>query len=368
MTFRDDVRKHFEHEAARDPAPRGLQGRALAEARVRSVDRRRPQWIAGAVAILLAVAIVAGLLAANSLRRNHETLVPSNPPKLLFIDKLTAVAAGRPSLPSRTGKLNVQRYVLAATLPSTPAAGKVYLIDPTQAPAATAIAVRFGITAPPKQVSNDEFDVGNLQYFPSTGTVNYSSPGNGSLDPAEPITDKASAIKSAGNLLVTLGLFSRGELATMPASAKRFSYPSNPPFWSIQFVRTLDTVAVDEFWSGAGASLQIQEAGGVELLSVSRPSIAGSQPASLIDSATAWQQISLGHAFSLSGLINNGPSHLASFRADKAELCYYDEAGLWIVPMWCFRDTTTLGVDYPMWLFYPAMTPGNFDWTAPLGG
>lgn len=368
MTFRDDVRQHFEHEAARHPSPHGLQGRALAEARVRSIDRPRPQLIVGVIAILLAVAIVAGLLAASSLRRNHVTLVPSSTPKMLFADKLKAVATGRPSLPSRTGTMNIGRYVLATTLPSTPAAGKVYLIDPAKAPTAIAIARKFGITAPPQQVSSDEFDVGGLQYFPSTGTIHYSSPGNGLLDPAEPITDTASAIKSAGDLLVSLGLFSRGELATMPASAKRFTYSGNSPFWSIQFVRTLDGVPVDEFWSGAGASLQMQEGGGVETLTVSRPVIAGSQPVSLIDSATAWHQISLGHGFSLSGLINNGPSHLASFRADKAELCDYDEAGAWIAPMWCFRDTTTLGADFPMWLFYPAMTPGTFDWISGVGG
>jgi hypothetical protein len=83
MTLRDDVRKHFEGEAVRYPAPLGLRATALAEARGRAVERRSPQWIAGAVAILLAVAIVAGLLAASSLRHKNVAPIPANvPPKV----------------------------------------------------------------------------------------------------------------------------------------------------------------------------------------------------------------------------------------------------------------------------------------------
>ena len=74
MTIRDDVRKYFEREEEHNPASPGLRATALEQARGRAVERRSPQWIAGAVAILLAVAVVAGLLAANSLR--HEKLSP----------------------------------------------------------------------------------------------------------------------------------------------------------------------------------------------------------------------------------------------------------------------------------------------------
>jgi hypothetical protein len=364
MTIRDDVRKHFEHEAIRHPAPLGLRAAAVTEARGQAIEPR-PRWIAGAVAILLAVAIVAGLLAASALRHTTVTPVPGNGPKLLFHDKLGAAATGRPSLPRPTGSSVIHRYRLAAPLPPTPTTGTVYAVDPSLAPAPKAIALALGITNPPQQISSGEFDVDGLQYFPGTGTVRYSTTGNAPVASGQPFTDKASAISSAGDVLVSLGLFSRTELASMPASANRFIYNDAPPMWSIQFVRTLDGVPQDEFWAGSGASLQMQESGAVQLLYVSRAPISGSQPTSLIDAASAWRQVTLGHAYALGGLENNGAVDVALFRADKVELCYLDTAGPWVIPMWCFRDVTSVGATYPLWVFYPAMTPGTFDSTTP---
>jgi hypothetical protein len=78
MTIRDDVRKYFEREEEHNPASPGLRATALEQARGRAVERRSPQWIAGAVAILLAVAVVAGLLAANSLRHKNVSPVPAH--------------------------------------------------------------------------------------------------------------------------------------------------------------------------------------------------------------------------------------------------------------------------------------------------
>ena len=72
MTVREDVRKHFDREAVRHPVPPGLRATTLAGARSRVTDRRSPQWIAGAVAALLAVAIIAGLVAVGGYRRAHN--------------------------------------------------------------------------------------------------------------------------------------------------------------------------------------------------------------------------------------------------------------------------------------------------------
>jgi photosystem II stability/assembly factor-like uncharacterized protein len=77
MTIRDDVRKYFEHEAARHEAPRGFRAAALGEARGRALERRSPQWIAGAIAVVLAVAVVAALLGADVFLRSHGA--PANP-------------------------------------------------------------------------------------------------------------------------------------------------------------------------------------------------------------------------------------------------------------------------------------------------
>ncbi len=82
MTIRDDVRMHFELEAERHPAPLGLRATALGEARTRAVKRRRVRWFGtpsfrwagGVVAVVLAVAVIAGLLYSRAaLRPPHST-------------------------------------------------------------------------------------------------------------------------------------------------------------------------------------------------------------------------------------------------------------------------------------------------------
>lgn len=78
MTIREDVREYFEREAKRNPPSPSLRASALAQARGHAVERPSLQWIAGAVAILLAVAIIAGLLAANALRHKNLAPVPAH--------------------------------------------------------------------------------------------------------------------------------------------------------------------------------------------------------------------------------------------------------------------------------------------------
>jgi photosystem II stability/assembly factor-like uncharacterized protein len=81
MTLRDDVRKHFARDEGRLPTPAGLRESVTSEAsRAEATERRPVQW-ATAVALLLAVAIVAGLLAANGLRQARVTpVVPAPTP------------------------------------------------------------------------------------------------------------------------------------------------------------------------------------------------------------------------------------------------------------------------------------------------
>ncbi len=78
MTIREDVREYFEREAQRNPASPSLRASALAQARGHAVERRSLQWIAAAVAILLAVAIIAGLLAATALGHKNVAPVPAH--------------------------------------------------------------------------------------------------------------------------------------------------------------------------------------------------------------------------------------------------------------------------------------------------
>src|SRR4030081_2253774 len=79
MTLRDDVRNHFAHEEGRFPTPAGLRESVTSAAsRAEVTERRTVQW-ATAVALLLAVAIVSGLLAANGLRQSRVTPVVPGP-------------------------------------------------------------------------------------------------------------------------------------------------------------------------------------------------------------------------------------------------------------------------------------------------
>ncbi|MDQ6876863.1 MAG: hypothetical protein M3082_04035 [Candidatus Dormibacteraeota bacterium] len=78
MTIREDVREYFEREAHRNPASPSLRASALEQARGHAVERRSREWIAGGVAVLLAVAIVAGLLATSARRHKDVAPVPAH--------------------------------------------------------------------------------------------------------------------------------------------------------------------------------------------------------------------------------------------------------------------------------------------------
>jgi photosystem II stability/assembly factor-like uncharacterized protein len=85
VSFRDDVRRHFERAAALQPVPMGLRTSVTADA-ARSVKSDQPRTLrwAAAVAGVLAVAIVAGLLASGELRRVITTpVVPGTPRPVL---------------------------------------------------------------------------------------------------------------------------------------------------------------------------------------------------------------------------------------------------------------------------------------------
>jgi len=81
MSLRDDFRNHFARQENRFPTPAGLRASVTGEA-ARAVPAERPSmhW-AAAVAVLLAVAIVAGLLAAGALRHARFNPVPAVSPR-----------------------------------------------------------------------------------------------------------------------------------------------------------------------------------------------------------------------------------------------------------------------------------------------
>lgn len=369
MTTPNQIRDHFAREAERYPAPAGMRAgvTARAEALAGHGARQNAPWLLGAVAALLALAIVVGLIAAGNLRRNQS--VPANAtPTVLFHDSLNARAAGRPSLPAiYPATPHIARYTLAATLPPSPAEGIAYAIDPSHGPSAEAVGKAFGIATKPQLTSGQYVYPPKylLQYFPDTGTIEYSRPTiSTQLDEPgyfpRPITDQASAIAMAGDFLVAHGLYTRSELATMQASATHLTYPHNLPTWSLQFRRTLGGVPTTGM-----AWLQAEDGGRINSLVVGRSPIGGSESATLIDAAAAWQEISLGHWYGMTGTLNNGPTAVPTFQANLVELCYLEGYGQWLVPMWCFTDSTTEGPDFPVSLFYPALTPGTFDWTVP---
>ena len=368
MTLRDDVRQHFEREAIRNPTPAGLRAIVVREAATLAVQRRSPQWMQVAIAALLALAIVAGFLAAGALRHSNtgpaKHTPPVNAPKALFHDNLSAQASGRPALSSSTSvDALVHSYVLAAILPPAPDRGTVYAVDSALSPTPEAVGRAFGVTAAP-QISGDSFFIGDILYYPRTGVIeDVSSPGR----LASPVTDQASAISLAGDFLVAHGLFSRAEVASMRPSAKRFSFtdPQNYAFWRIQFVRTLGGVPSYGFL--VGAEFQVHDDGEIVRVYVGRSPVSGSEPATLIDPATAWREVTAGHWYAIDGVPNNGPLEVPSFHADQAQLCYleYLVGGTWLIPMWCFTDVTSGGPDHPVTLYYPALTPGTFDWDVP---
>ena len=70
-----------------------------------------------------------------------------------------------------------------------------------------------------------------------------------------------------------------------------------------------------------------------------------------------------GHWYVADGFMTSGLD-LPAFKADSVELCYREgdsgEPQAWLVPMWCFADTTSfLGVTVR--LYYPAFAPTSFD-------
>jgi Kelch motif len=77
MTLRDDIREHFVNEADRFPAPRGLESAVAAHAAAQAEEPRRVHWVPAAVAVLLGIAIIAGLLAAGTLRHSRTSTVPA---------------------------------------------------------------------------------------------------------------------------------------------------------------------------------------------------------------------------------------------------------------------------------------------------
>ena len=364
MTLRNDVRLHFEREVIRNPTPAGFRSTVVSEAATVAVQRRSPQWMQAAIATLLALAIVAGLLAAGALQHSNTSPAKHTPPlsapKLLFHDNLSGQVNGRPALWTLPLTGHVHSYVLAATFPLTPDRGTIYAVDSALSPTPEAVGRAFGVVAAP-QVTGDFYYIGGIVYYPATGVVEY---GSGTAPPgrlARPVTDQASAIALAGDFLVAHGLFSRTEVDSMRPSAKRVSFPQNPALWSIQFVRTLGGVPSYGFL--VGATFQVHDDGEVLRMWVGRSSVSGSESATLIAPATAWREVTDGHWYAVDGLANT-PIDVPSFHADLAELCYL-EGFSWLIPMWCFTDVTSVGPDNPITLYYPALEPGTFDWMVP---
>ena len=377
MTIREDVRGHFARQAVSHPAPPGLRARTLAVARRgRAVERRTPQWIMGAVAILVTLAIVAGLLAASALRHRSIGPAPAASPSpvhktaLLFNDNLQGSPEGWPYLHPAplsapgTRPSAVVSFQLAASLPQAPAQGTIYGLDNSLGPSAVAIANAWGLRLPSTQSVDEliQLDQGPVQIFysRSAGSLALYQPASLWLRPSEPITDSASAIRSASSVLVRLGLITNPETTTMAAEAAPDPDSGSPTLWSIQILRMVGGVPVHP-----GFALTIRATGDVESVVVTRSTISGSEPVRLIDAASAWRQVSEGHWYQLAWgaaapMGSRTGQTTTPFRADLVELCYYDTGGNWLIPMWCFRDQTSHGAANPLWIFYPAAAPGSF--------
>lgn len=367
MTVRDDIRMHFEREAVRVPVPPGLRATAAAEARRRASERPSRQWAPALVAAILALAIIAGLVAVNVVRTRP---VPVTPPKALFHDNFGVHATGRPSLTDRADMVHVNSYALAATFPGTPSQRNVYTIDRAVGPSPEAVGQAFGLKGTPRHDSGTY--TSGLQYYPDSGDIRfYSDPfGRYGAVPgklARPIRSEAEVIPLASAFLISHGLFTQGEVDSMFASKRRVIAPTNPPLWFIEFDRTLGGLH-DYGPTQPGALLEALDDGTLWSIEVMRHPIAGSEPAPLIGAAQAWAEVTKGHWYAADGLIDNGQFDLPAFKADTVEMCYREgdvhEAQAWLVPMWCFTDTTTF-VGAILRLYYPALVPGNFDWTVP---
>jgi hypothetical protein len=373
VTIREDVRNHFERDATRHPVPPGLRTTALAGARSSVIERRSPHWIASAVAIVLAVAIIAGLLAVGALR--HAQPVPVHGPKLLFHDNLTAVVAGRPFLDDpQQSQVHFPSMELAASCcySATPGRAAAYQTDPALAPSPADVGRVWGITSQPL-LQRSWTQIGDVQYFVESGVIAYNRPntpqavraaGPGNLPHA--ITNQTSAIAMTRDYLVARGLFSREEVQSMPGSAHRNLFPTpNAPFWSVVIQRTLGGLR-DYGFGSAGATLHVADNGRIDSIIIVRRSIAGQEPAQLISAAEAFRQVTLGHWYVAENPLNQVDRDQPPFAADKVELSYWEGGDLtksetWLVPMWRFSQSS----DPMVALYYPALAPGTFDWTVP---
>lgn len=72
--LRDDLREHYAREADRFPVLPGLRASVVARAQEQTRAKRKLAWVPPAVAIVLAVAIIGGLLAAGAFRRSHNVV------------------------------------------------------------------------------------------------------------------------------------------------------------------------------------------------------------------------------------------------------------------------------------------------------
>lgn len=366
--IRDDVRLHFERQAALHPAPGGLRYMVLATAHSTPAQPARHGWIAGAIAILVTTAIIAGLLAAGV---RHVRTIPATPPSVMFHDDLAANAKGRPVLSDRLDFVQIENYSLEASLPSTPGSAYVFAVDASLAPLPGAVVSAFGITQAPTYDYTGAYYVGALRYFPASGTIwlggsTYLWPGS-----VAPISNAASAIALSRQYLVAHGLFSDADLLATKGSARLVPASFSSSYraeWIVTFERRLGGLPDYGYWQ-PGATLEILDTGLVMSLVVVRHPISGhEQTQRLISAAQAWNQVALGHWFAADGFINNGPVVVPSFRASDVQLCYReDEANTyqyWLIPMWCFTDSVTTP-DLPLRVYYPALPQADFDWIVP---
>jgi Kelch motif len=121
MTLRDDIREHFANEAARFPSPHGLESSVAAHAAAQADEPRRLHWVPAAVAVLLGIAIIAGLLAAGTLR--HLSTNPDVPAGTVPVAPPTVVAgSGRWT---RVSDMSTPRVNFTATLLKS---GKVLVV------------------------------------------------------------------------------------------------------------------------------------------------------------------------------------------------------------------------------------------------
>ena len=235
---------------------------------------------------------------------------------------------------------------LAAALPARPTQGMVYALDPTLGPTPEAVGQVWGVTASPT-VGDNEVMIGDIQYYPSSGAIFYDRqsvrvPGPGDFPHA--ITGGQDAIVMAHDYLVSHGLFRSDEIPIADATAAP-SDISGGPGWSIQMARSLGGVP-ERGGLTAGARLLVTDTGRIDGVVVGHRTIAGSQPAGLIDAAEAWRQVTLGHWYSNDGVLDTSrPTRQPPFVADTVELCYHEQDGFtsqhWFVPFWCFADTRT---------------------------